>query len=260
MIASRVTFYLASQGIPGWQLNELKNLAGLFRSVIVLVNVAQCKRANIEHSLKLMSIKNCAGDMCQLIIEGLDAELACMVFSEYFSENHYLIATTHSQKRMSEEVLNNLPIKSLTVPLLWSFIETIATCKQELLAHAALEACPARADQLLEALLNREAISSTLIGEKVALPHVMHASVDELSVIIQFTDYSIEWAEGKANPELVVTLLVPANKDRDTLQACTRFTRWLLIPENQQLLIDNRDEFILKAMVSHVMACYSPAV
>ncbi|CAH0536183.1 PTS sugar transporter subunit IIA [Vibrio marisflavi] len=258
MIASRVTFYLASQGIPGWQLNEIKHLASLFRSVVVLVNITQCKRANIEHSLKILSIKNCAGDMCQLVIEGLDAELACMVFSEYFSEKHYLIATTHSQKRMTEEDIQELPVKSLKVPASWFFIEEASSCIEEVLAQAAILASTTHYDEILNALLSREKVSSTQISDRFALPHVMTPHVDEIVVITHFIDCSVQWTENKAKPELALTLLIPANKDTETLQACVRLTRWLLDSGHQQLIIDNREDFLIKEITTHIMACYQP--
>ncbi|MCL9780173.1 PTS sugar transporter subunit IIA [Vibrio sp. S4M6] len=258
MIASRVTFYVANQGIPGWQLNELKTIAGLFRSVIVLTNLSRGKEANVEQSLKAMSVKNCAGDLCQLVIEGLDAELACMVFSEYFSEHHHLIATTHSQKRMAKEDFRQLPFEKLAVPTRWSFVDEGAASKIEVLTCAALQTNPQFADELLAALQAREAISSTLISDRIALPHIIHDKVDKLTLVVHHTNCVVPWADERPNPEIIITLLVPVTKERDILLACTRLTRWLLIEENQRHLLNNNDEFLIKVILYHVMASYTP--
>lgn len=259
MIASRITFCIGSQGVPGWQLNELKTLSGMFRSVIVLTNISQGKQANLENSLQILSLKNCVDDLCQVVIEGLDAELACMVLSEYFSENHYLISSTHSKKRRDESALFKRSPLTLNVPVRWGFFSTDRTrglLKEGLLRQAA-ECLPADQSSVLDALLAREAISSTSIGKRFALPHVMNPNIDRLTLVVHRVRHSLEWAEHRASPHLILTLLLPSAHDREMLLACTRLTRWLLVEENQKLLIVN-DDYLVKIIATHVMCHYQP--
>ena len=261
MIVSRITFCLPGDGVPGWQLSELKGLASLFRSVVVWINITQSRQANLEHGLKMLSVKNCRYDLCQLAIEGLDAELACMVLTEYISEKFDLVATTHNRKRIAAYQLDNYPPLQSPAPLNWHFLHSHrkeTEDKNHLLAQSAMCANPSRQDVLYQALQARETISSTLIGQALALPHIMHSDVTVPTIVFQRPNAQVVWHQNKAPVHLVITLFIPSPTDRQTLIPFTRLTRWLLSEPHQTLLLDNLDDFTLRIIISHIMATYQP--
>ncbi|MGC7907385.1 HPr family phosphocarrier protein [Vibrio anguillarum] len=116
MITTRITFVLKAGGLVSWQLNELKDLNRHFRSVVVLFNITRDNKAMLNHTLQVLSLGSNPGDVCQIAIEGLDAELACMVMTEYLREHTLLISTSHKQNakrnwRLPPTLLLNCPFR-----------------------------------------------------------------------------------------------------------------------------------------------------
>ncbi len=275
MITGRVTFYLNTDGTPSWQLAEFKKLCSLFKSVFIWFNITKGKQANLEKRLSMLSINNRNADVCQIVIEGLDSELACMVLTEYIAEKFILIATTHNQKRLASYHLLHYPSLMADIPIQWHFADTEKLpnlSKDTLLTQAAQRVNPLLSEELTRALQERERISATALGRHLALPHIMHAAITKPAVVVQRCKQSIIWrdkplpAKDTAGDKLhnnphelvVIALFLPAQSERETLIAYTRFTRWLLNDTSQQIILNNTDNFTTKIIISHVMAKYQP--
>lgn len=260
MILTRITFLLPADGVPGWKLTELKQLSRLFRSVVVWNNISRGKQANLENGLTLLSFKNDSNDLCQLVIEGLDAELACMVLSAYVSEHFDILATADTRKRPSPTRLSHFPSLTLPFDLQWHFRTDTATDlnKKSILSDSAALASAASSIDLLAALENREAKSSTHLGASLALPHVMHEAVSEPTIVIHRLSSGVNWMDSLPPLPLVITLFMPLPSTREQIVAFTRFSRWLIEEANRALLIENDDEVTVCAIIRHVMNSYQP--
>ncbi|WP_070970499.1 PTS sugar transporter subunit IIA [Vibrio sonorensis] len=259
MISGRVTFTLRQQGVPSWQLNELKKLCEMFRSVVIWNNITRGKNANLEKTLAIMSVQNCQNDLCQLAIEGLDAELACMVITEYISQHFLLISTTHNSKKLAEYTLSQQEHLNAPIAVNWHYLESQSLLsKIDVLALAAKSISPKNQHQLLCALEKRENLSSTYLGEGLALPHIMHETVKTVTIAFMHLEKGTTWTLDKPDVNTVLVILIPNTKQRDILLPVTRLTRWLLSASNQRLLADNFDPFTLKIIISHIFRCYQP--
>jgi len=75
-------------------------------------------------------------------------------------------------------------------------------------------------DELVERVLERERRGSTGFGRGVAVPHVKHESVSEISAAIALSDKGVEFnALDKAPVYSIFLLLSPSDKPEEHLQA-----------------------------------------
>ena len=264
MITGIITFVLNEEHLPLWKLNGLKQLSGLFKSMTIWRNISKEKQCNLEYMFNVLSMKNMNGDLCQLIIEGLDSELACMVLTEYISQKFNLVATTHLKKKnkISEIVNAGMALPETNFRLIFR-TEPAAVLPKEILLYRALESLNQQDGQRIElfnALQVREHISSTYLGDFIALPHIIHAAVPEPVLIIQRVGKPASWEKPEQQVALIITVLLPAKPERPLLQATTRFTRWLLNSFNRQVLTETTDDFTCEFIIRYVMAFYQPPV
>ncbi len=123
MIERRITFVLPEDGFSGWKIHRLKTLSAMFRSVVILRNLTCWDSANVEQPLRILSLAGKQDDLCQLHIEGSDAELACMVLMDFIAEHFMLVNTAHrSNKHANTSLLTGLntfrlPLTSITILL-----------------------------------------------------------------------------------------------------------------------------------------------
>lgn len=80
MLTRELTFF-CRLGLTITQAKQLSRLAGLFKSHIQLINVTRRQRVVATSQLSLLTLATQPGDLCLLLIEGLDAELAHMAFT-----------------------------------------------------------------------------------------------------------------------------------------------------------------------------------
>ncbi len=262
MITSVITFILDSDHLPVWKLDGLKRLSGLFKSITIWRNLSREQQCNLEQTLNVLSIKNMDGDLCQLIIEGLDAELACMVLTEFVSQKFHLISTTHLRKKTAitdESVLSEI---LNTQPFLIHFIqEPLCELTKDIFIYRALKLIAETDESLIPlfgALQKRELVSSTYLGELVALPHAIHPSVHAPTIVIQRLAEPVSWSKPEQFVSLIILLLLPEKPDRSILLPATLFSRWLLNAFNRQVLVDMEDNFTLEFIIRYVMSHYQP--
>ncbi|MDW6003236.1 PTS sugar transporter subunit IIA [Vibrio mangrovi] len=259
MITTRITFLLKDEGLPGWQVSALKQLCGYFRSIFVFYNLSRGKHTRLSQSLNVLSLKNSAGHLCQIAIEGLDAELACMVFTEYLSEQTILLSTSHRKNHAAEQLFASHPAFSLPFAYRWDY-ECHAGFADKLSAlhYLAARIAPGQTRKLLEQFCLREKISTTALPNRVALPHVMSDAVATPVLMVMPLAQPLDWQSACAPVSLVIGLVLPQPLNREVVTAMTRLTRWLIDDLNVQLLLDAKREETLKGILLHVMAHSEP--
>ncbi|MGF1735907.1 PTS sugar transporter subunit IIA [Photobacterium satsumensis] len=254
MIERRITFTLDDEGLPAWKLNRLKTLAGHFRSVVVIHNISQLRMANAEQAMRMMSLGSMPGDLCQLMIEGSDAELACMVLTDFISEHSHLICTGHrhlSQLEGKGKIVLPFDYELSHIPQLSQF-SVVSLDKSDVLMQISRQCAPNqpdKANRLLEQMQAREAISSTAMGNGVALPHILTPDVEVPTLVLAPLEQPIEWGSKRGPVSCVVGLVLPAPPQREYLLAFSSFSKRLLEPDFCQLLTENARPEVLRAVV-----------
>ncbi|PJC86989.1 PTS nitrogen regulatory IIA subunit [Vibrio sp. HA2012] len=257
-IERRITFVIGSDGFAAWKLNRLKTLAGYFRSVILLRNITTNEASNAEHTLKVISLGCKNGDLCQLWIEGSDAELACMVLTDFIADQFDIINTSHKR---SEDYTNSIiahhPSFHLPFPLDFRF----EACKLHpginktvLISNISTTLNPAMAQAVFAAMLKREDVSSTAIGHQIALPHVILEGIKQASIAVYRLNQPLDWYSRMGSVTTVVALLLPAPPDMNIIKAFTSISRTLLNPEFCHLLTSTTEPEAIKAILLHTMS------
>ncbi|WP_428776602.1 PTS sugar transporter subunit IIA [Vibrio sp.] len=253
MITTRITFVLEHDGFAGWQLTELKQLASHFRSIFVFYNITRSKHAKLTKSLSMLSLGSCRDDLCQVAIEGLDAELACMVFTEYFREHATLISASHRPNSRAESLFASHPAFRLPFDYQWYFLtdSSLETKQQALESLVKAVAKPYQQQELLTQILEREAISSTAIPSGIALPHVLSDSVNRPTLVVCKLASELDW---EMPVSLMIGAVLPTKLERPWFLAITRLTRWLISNGNSEVLLSAEREETIKGILLHIMA------
>lgn len=267
MIERRITFIIGDEGIPAWKLNQLKTLAGYFRSVVVMLDVTYLRRANVEQTVRIMSLGCMPGDLCQLLIEGSDAELACMVLTDFLAEQFTLVKTSGKKKNRnacsvdSDDEGNStfyLPFEmKFTSQVLGEGLaneDKASQAKEKLLARLCRMLNPEKSAVLLKLMLKREQVSSTAMGNGIALPHIMSAEIQQPAMAVIQMPRPIEWGSNRGPVTRLIAMTLPAPAQRPQTQAFVHFSQALLEPEYCHLLTGNNEPEALKAIILHTLS------
>jgi PTS system nitrogen regulatory IIA component len=96
------------------------------------------------------------------------------------------------------------------------------------LAERAAEVAKADADQIFEALSDREALGSTGLGNGIAIPHGKLPGLDGVTAVFARLDTPIEFEAVDDQPvDLMMMLLAPVGAGADHLKALARVARLL---------------------------------
>ncbi|WP_064609247.1 PTS sugar transporter subunit IIA [Photobacterium sp. J15] len=270
MIERRITFVIGDEGIPVWKLNQLKTLAGYFRSVVVMMNITRLLQANVEETFRVMSLGSRPGDLCQLLIEGSDAELACMVLTDFVAEQFSLVKTGSRKKSRYalcvESHDENNPTFFLPFEMSFTYQELtdevgvedksalIERLCRMMVSGIEPEKVEHKASLLFDLLSKREAVSSTAMGNGIALPHVMSDAIEQPAMAVIRLPKPVDWASNRGSVSLLIAMLLPAPPQRPHIQAFSHFSRSLLEPDFCQLLTANRVPDALKAVILHTLS------
>lgn len=257
-IERRITFTIGAEGFAAWKLIRLKNLSSYFRSVIILQNITTTEASNTEHTLKVVSLGCKENDLCQLWIEGSDAELACMVLTDFIAEQFEIVNTFHKCKaHHSKSIIENHPTFHLPFSLNYYF-EAIQVNdgieKNITLLKISTIFNKVMAQSLFKAMLKREKISSTGIGNGIAIPHIMIEGIAKPAVVVFRLDKPIDWDSNRGKINLIIAMLIPAPPSLNVVKAFTQITRALLEPVNCNLLTSTTEPEAIKAILFHIMA------
>lgn len=247
MLERRITFYCGAAGLPSYQLNQLKKLTAYFQSKVELFNVRQLTRAPVSQPLKMLSLANKPYALCQLIINGNDAELANLVLTDFIAQ--YALSLTQFSPSVPFKI--SLPITSIG----WADFHASGSNKTETitqLSHMLVAQQAVTAEQqpaLQQALLARETISATVMGPGIALPHVMHEMIVKPAMAIVCQHPSIDWGSSRGNISRVIAMILPKPPQKVVLMAFAQFSKCLLNEDYCTALTLAQQPQELKALV-----------
>ncbi|KLV09612.1 hypothetical protein ABT56_00570 [Photobacterium aquae] len=263
-IERRITFFLGEEGIPAWMLNRLKTLAHYFKAVVVMRNISRLNIANAEQPMQMMSLGSRPGDLCQLLIEGTDAELACMTLTNFIAEHCRLINSSYRQQPHRPTPTTPLPFPfSLhhLAPCTDKNAQLQAISRLVIIAEKEQQDAPPHPDdiatatrQLFEQLTARESVSSTAMGNGIALPHVLSPLVSQPHISVTALDTPLDWGSQRGPVHRIVGLVLPAPPQRPHLEAFSSFSQQLLVTKYCQALGDNTHPDVLEAIIVHALA------
>ncbi|PTB30976.1 PTS sugar transporter subunit IIA [Photobacterium phosphoreum] len=278
MLERRITFYCGEAGLPAYQLNQLKKLTTYFQSKVELFNVSQLTRAPVSQPLKMLALANKPHALCQLIINGSDAELANLVLTDFIAQ--YGLSLSQFSPSLPFKI--SLPLTSIysgKSNQSYSCInkaETIAQLSQMLVAQQAItsEQQPALQQALLaretisatvmgpgiaftseqqpalqQALLARETISATVMGPGIALPHVMHEMITKPAMAIVCHHRAIDWGSSRGNISRAIAMVLPKPPLKAVIMAFAQFSKCLLNDDFCAALTSAQQPQELKALV-----------
>lgn len=121
---------------------------------------------------------------------------------------------------------------------------------QELSEHAA-RICGLPAREIFDALLQRERLGSTGIGNGIAIPHGKLAKVDRIFGVFARIDKPIDFEALDGDPvDLILLLVAPESAGADHLKALARAARLLRSQATTAKLRATRDPGILYSILA----------
>jgi len=262
-IERRITFVIAKEGIATWKLHRLKALSSIFSATVTLQNITTAMASNAEHCLKTMGLGCKENDLCQLWIKGADAELACMVLTSFVTEVFYLISTPHKRKRhASQSAIEQHTAFQLPFALNYTF-QALSVGegleKTAIIDKLSRALNTAMAPVLLSAMLKREALSSTCIGNAIAIPHIMQEGIETPAIAVLRLHHAIPWGGNLGDVRVVIALLIPATAPLNVVKAFTQITRSLLDKNSCELFTNTVESEAIKAIIFHFLTKKMPA-
>ena len=129
--------------------------------------------------------------------------------------------------------------------LIQVFFDSPLTTKEEVFAHIAEQANPAKKDELYHLLLEREAVGSTMIAEEVILPHLESEDVANSQVLFIKFQQAIAWDEQTSPVKLAIVINLKKNEEQAIKVAISQITRTLADEDYlaQLLAAENAAEF-----------------
>jgi len=263
-IERRITFVIGQGGFASWKLNRLKTLSGFFRSVVILQNITTGEKANTEHVLKVISLGIQQNALCQLRIEGSDAELACMVLTDFVADQFEIVNTAHKRNPTHcDLMIEQHPAFHLPCHVEYVFESisvNVEVSKEDMLSKLSRIVSVTHQETINDALLKREAVSSTYIGHRIALPHIMIKEINLPTLVVFKLDKAINWGQSEHEVSLIIALFIPAPPTIEVVKVCTKTTRSLLNSNNCHLLTSSTQPEAIKAILFHFMARDMPSL
>ena len=118
--------------------------------------------------------------------------------------------------------------------------------------HTAGRIAEVDTEGVIRAILGREELGSTGIGQGVAVPHTRHPTVDQLIGTVALSKHGVDFAALDGDPVDILFLLVsPPNRPGEHLRALEnisrhlkdeRFTSFLRQAKTRQQIVDLLDE------------------
>ncbi|WP_094751377.1 PTS sugar transporter subunit IIA [Psychromonas sp. CD1] len=246
-----IFFSIQKPALEMREISALKRSAGFFNSLIQIHNISRGGFANCKYALKVMSLNWRVGDLCQIKIEGLDAELSCMVFTDLINDYFQMLYTNH--KRVAHEVTLSYQ-HSLESPFPFYFHQQKVDPetqykKNKILLSLARMITSTHYKPLLSALLEREKISATGISSKIAMPHIISDLVDKPWIIVLPSDKNIYWSSHFSNIHLIIAIILPRNASTQVFKSIIKLSCMLLNPAFSQLLLQSNDPLEIETLL-----------
>lgn len=228
MLTRELTFY-CQRGMSITQAKQLNRLTGMFKSSIRCANLTRRQTVAASNPLSLLTLAIQPGDLCQLQIEGGDAELAHMAFTCWCGELGQPLVRPASAALAELRLANALPDYHFALRQLTHSTDPLT--KAEALEHL-VDLLPAElvSDRALleEAINRREQISATLIRPGLAMPHVLSEGISQPALTLLSCKTPIEWGSRIGPVQTIMLLAVPVGSGRETLRPLTRLAQAMI--------------------------------
>jgi PTS system nitrogen regulatory IIA component len=114
------------------------------------------------------------------------------------------------------------------------------------------------AQQLLDALTERERLGTTGIGHGIAIPHARLAGLDRLVGLFARLEQPVDFESLDDQPsDLIFLLLAPDSADADSLKALARISRLLRDPGLRQRLRQEVDRDAVYRLLTQKPECHA---
>ncbi|OEC42013.1 PTS sugar transporter subunit IIA [Aeromonas sp. DNP9] len=228
MLTREITFY-CQQGLSITQAKQLNRLAGMFKSTIRCANLTRRQTVAASNQLSLLTLATQPGDLCQLQIEGCDAELAHMAFTCWCGELGQPLVRSRTAALAELRLANALPDYHFALRQLAHSPEpqTKAEALEHLIDLLPAELVSNRA-ALEEAISRREQVSATIIRPGLAMPHVLNEGISQPALTLLNCKEPIEWGSQIGPVQTIILLAVPVGSGRETLRPLTRLAQAMI--------------------------------
>lgn len=228
MLTREITFY-CHHGMSITQAKQLSRLAGMFKSCIRGANLTRRQAMTVSNQLSLLTLAIQPGDLCQLQIEGNDAELAHMAFTCWCGELGQPLVRPTTAAMAEQRLADALPDYCFTLAQL-GHCQTGLDKAQAL--SQLIDLLPAQlvtdSAGLADEIASREQIAATIIRPGLAMPHVLSSRVTRPALALLASKAPIEWGSRIGPVQTLILLAIPTGSPRETLLPLTRLARAML--------------------------------
>ncbi|WP_421216413.1 PTS sugar transporter subunit IIA [Aeromonas enteropelogenes] len=228
MLTREITFY-CHHGMSITQAKQLSRLAGMFKSCIRGANLTRRQAMTVSNQLSLLTLAIQPGDLCQLQIEGSDAELAHMAFTCWCGELGQPLVRPATAAMAEQRLASALPDYCFTLAQL-GHCQTGLDKPQAL--SQLIDLLPAQlvtdSAGLTDEIASREQIAATIIRPGLAMPHVLSSRVTRPALALLASKAPIEWGSRIGPVQTLILLAIPTGSPRETLLPLTRLARAML--------------------------------
>ncbi|MGC9423743.1 PTS sugar transporter subunit IIA [Vibrio sp.] len=250
----QITFFVDNNTARAHIVQPLNRVVKKFKSTLHIINITRNRVAQLSKSLAILQVGLQQNDLCQITAIGIDAELACFVIKDIMAE-YFTVVGSQINYEFSSQLAERLPQISPPCDIKWLYANAhTALTKFECLKGLAQLIHPFHPDELLLAFIKREERSSTCVIPGIALPHVMFAGVEHISVAVIANQIPMDWASKMGNVHLAIALVMPEKPSREQIIAATNLTRNLLTDQMAERLLLTKSRVDLQALLMYAMS------
>ncbi|KJF81088.1 PTS fructose transporter subunit IIA [Photobacterium angustum] len=257
MLERRLTFYCGHTGLPLIQLDKLKKLASYFTSDVQVFNLQLLRSESVTKPLHVSTLASKPYQLCQLVITGVDAELALLVLTDFIHEYACPLLLPSSDSKGNRILKQRMAM--LDFPL--SFItpkqiqvnnkaQLLATMTRSLVDEKVIKVDDYQ--EVLAAIEKRESISATVMGNGIAMPHVMIDPIIQPAMVISCCQ-KMDWYSARGDVSKVLMMVLPKPLSRSVLMAFSRFSKQLLQDRYADALRQASDSNVIQALIIEAM-------
>lgn len=228
MISREVTFF-CRQGLTIAQAKQLCRLAGLFKSHVQFVNVTGHQSVGATSQLALLTLATQPGDLCQLQIEGLDAELAHWVLNCWCVELGQPLGRAVTAAQAEQRLATALPDYCFSLGQLG---HTSLPIDKTLALKLLVDLLPTRLvgdrSMLEQAINTREQLATTIIRPGLAIPHTICNVIRQPTLSLLSCAEPIEWGSALGPVQIIILLAIPVGLAPEQLRPLALLARALM--------------------------------
>ncbi|WP_233217661.1 MULTISPECIES: PTS sugar transporter subunit IIA [unclassified Photobacterium] len=222
-----------------------------------MFNLQLLRSESVTKPLRVSTLASKPYQLCQLVITGVDAELALLVLTDIIHEYACPLLLPSSDSKGNAILKQRMTM--LDFPL--SFItpkQIQADNKAQLLAtmtRSLVDEKVIKVDdyqEVLAAIEKRESISATVMGNSIAMPHVMIEPITQPAMVISCCQ-QMNWHSARGDVSKVLMMVLPKPLSRSVLMAFSRFSKRLLQDRYADALRQASDSNVIQALIIEAM-------